>query len=204
MKRRRHRRSPEFKGQVALEAFCGRQTLNELAAQFGIHPVQVSHWKRLLRENAHEAFSGPAARNAMRNRCYQEIKRSQQKTQDELSWMMDVLQGRSSAEAIATELAAVLPRSDAEHLHWCVMNNTAVYRTRALVMLAHKKGIRKPTIWRFLRRRKASSGSAGTSTRDYVSTNWSVIVRQSSPSSIPLHRHTESTEPHGDGRAFGG
>ena len=65
--------------------------------------------------------------------------------------MMDVLQGRASVERVASELAAVLPHRDAQQLYWCVMNNTAKFRTRALVMLAHKKGIRTSTIWHFLR-----------------------------------------------------
>ncbi len=151
MKRRRKRRSPEFKARVALEAVHGRQTLDRLALQFEVHPVQVSHWKRRLKEQACEAFNGPAARNAIRDRCSREITLSQQTTRDEESWMMDVLQGRASARRVANQLAAVLPRDLAERLYSCVLNKPACYRTRALAMLAHKKGIRISTIWHFLR-----------------------------------------------------
>jgi transposase-like protein len=151
MKRRRKRRSPVFKAKVALEATRGRQTLDELARQFEAHPVQVSHWKRRLKENACAAFSGPAARNAMRDRCCQEIKLSQQTTRHEESWMMDVLQGKLSVARVATELAPVIPCEVTEQLCWCVESRPAHYRTRALAMLAHNKGIRTSTIWHFLR-----------------------------------------------------
>lgn len=65
--------------------------------------------------------------------------------------MMDVLQGRTSAAQLASELMPKLPRDVTERLYWCVTNKTAHYRTRALAMLAHMKGIRKSTIWHFLR-----------------------------------------------------
>lgn len=151
MKRHRKRRSPEFKAKVALEAIHGSRTLAELARQYEVHPVLVSNWKRRLKEHACEAFNRPAARNAMRNLCCWEIKLSQQTTRDEESWMMDVLQGRKSATQVANELAHVLSRDVTERLYWCVSNRTAYYRTRALAMLARKKGIRRSTIWHFLR-----------------------------------------------------
>jgi transposase len=136
---------------VALEAVRGSRTLDELARQYEVHPVQVSHWKRRLEEQACEVFNGPAARNAIRDRCYRDLKFSQQTTRDEESWIMDVLQGRTSAAQVANELESVLPREVTGQLYWCVSNKTAHYRTRALAMLAHKKGISKSTIWHFLR-----------------------------------------------------
>jgi transposase-like protein len=33
---------------VALEALKGQKTLNELASEFGVHPVQIAQWKRHL------------------------------------------------------------------------------------------------------------------------------------------------------------
>ncbi|MEB3301670.1 MAG: transposase [Cyanobacteriota bacterium] len=38
-KRRTH--SPDFKAKVAMEAICGRQTLQQIAADHGVHPIQV-------------------------------------------------------------------------------------------------------------------------------------------------------------------
>src|SRR5689334_7998269 len=59
--RRRH--SSEFKARVALEAVKGQKTLNELATEFGVHPVQIAQWKRQLLEASPAAFeSGGGSR----------------------------------------------------------------------------------------------------------------------------------------------
>jgi transposase len=47
----RKRYSAEEKTRVAIEAIKGQQTLNELAAEYGVHPSQITHgrsrpWKR--------------------------------------------------------------------------------------------------------------------------------------------------------------
>jgi len=54
-KRRTH--SPEFKAKVAMEAISGRKTIQEIAADHAIHPIQVSQWKKQLLEGASELFS---------------------------------------------------------------------------------------------------------------------------------------------------
>ena len=54
-KRRTH--SPEFKAKVAMEAMSGRKTIQEIAADHAIHPIQVSQWKKQLLEGASELFS---------------------------------------------------------------------------------------------------------------------------------------------------
>ena len=43
-KRKRHK--PEFKAQVALEAYRGDKTINQLACEHEVAAVQVSQWKR--------------------------------------------------------------------------------------------------------------------------------------------------------------
>jgi len=53
-KRRTH--SPEFKARVAMEAISGRKTIQEIAADHAIHPIQVSQWKRQLLDGASELF----------------------------------------------------------------------------------------------------------------------------------------------------
>jgi transposase len=54
-KRRTH--SPEFKARVAMEAVSGRKTIQEIAADHAIHPIQVSQWKRQLLDSASELFT---------------------------------------------------------------------------------------------------------------------------------------------------
>ncbi len=51
-KRRTH--SPEFKAKVAMEAISGRMTIQVNAADYGIHSIQLSQWKRQLPEGAIE------------------------------------------------------------------------------------------------------------------------------------------------------
>jgi putative transposase len=61
MATKRTRYSAQFKFQRALEAAKGLKTINELASEHGVHPTQISAWKRELlaagdtRFNRHEA-----------------------------------------------------------------------------------------------------------------------------------------------------
>jgi transposase-like protein len=48
---------PEFKARVAMEAISGRKTIQEIAADHFIHPIQVSQWKRQLLDGASELFT---------------------------------------------------------------------------------------------------------------------------------------------------
>ncbi len=48
--------SPKFKARVAIEASRGEKTLNQLGSQFGVHPVQIAHWRRAALEQLQEIF----------------------------------------------------------------------------------------------------------------------------------------------------
>ncbi len=56
MKAKRRRHDPEFKARVALEALKGVKTVQEIAKEFNVHPVQVSEWKKTMAQNAASAF----------------------------------------------------------------------------------------------------------------------------------------------------
>ena len=56
MKRTRRNHSAAFKTNVALAAVKGDKTLAELAAQFGVHPAQITGWKRRLLGRASDVF----------------------------------------------------------------------------------------------------------------------------------------------------
>jgi len=74
--RRRH--SSEFKAKEALEALKGQQTLNELASEYGVHPVQIAQWKRQAQEGLVGVFESPSSRReradqALVEQLYQQI-----------------------------------------------------------------------------------------------------------------------------------
>ncbi len=48
--------SPKFKAKVALEAIRGERTLNQLASQFDVHPVQIAHWRKAAIGQLEELF----------------------------------------------------------------------------------------------------------------------------------------------------
>jgi len=50
-----------------LEALKGTRTANEIALEYGVHPAQVSLWKKQLQENVGQVFDnkrGPKVANA--------------------------------------------------------------------------------------------------------------------------------------------
>jgi len=62
---KRNRYSREFKAKVAREALKEGVTLAEIAARFGIHPNQVSDWKKQAVEGLTDVFKGKAARDEL-------------------------------------------------------------------------------------------------------------------------------------------
>jgi transposase len=49
MKAKRRRHDPEFKARVALEALEGIKTIQQIAKEYDLHPVQVFDWKKSCR-----------------------------------------------------------------------------------------------------------------------------------------------------------
>lgn len=78
----------EFKAKVGLEAIRGVKTINEIAQEFGVHPVQVSQWKKEIQEHAQTLFDGkrgpkPVNEHSEPERLYSEIGRLKM----ELDWL---------------------------------------------------------------------------------------------------------------------
>jgi putative transposase len=60
MAEQRKRRSAKFKFEIALAAIQETKTVNEIASENGLHPSQVSQWKRqLLSQGAALFRAGP-------------------------------------------------------------------------------------------------------------------------------------------------
>ena len=83
--KRKHK--PEFKASVAFEAWRGDKTLNQIASEHNLAPVQVSQWKKQLRDGAAEVFgrrqSDPLDPESLTAPLYQEIGRLKM----ELDWL---------------------------------------------------------------------------------------------------------------------
>lgn len=88
MKKPRNHYSAAFKFQVALAAARGDQTINELASAHGVHPNQVSQWKRRLLEEGATVFDRGTARR-QREQEAQEIDLYEQigRLKMELEWL---------------------------------------------------------------------------------------------------------------------
>jgi transposase len=63
MSRERRTLSAAFKAKVALEAIREQKTINQLAAEYELHPNQISQWKKLLLENSALVFDPQAGRH---------------------------------------------------------------------------------------------------------------------------------------------
>jgi transposase len=80
--------SCQFKAKVALEAFRGVKTENEIALEFGVHPTQVGRWKKVLQEKASDIFDTAISPKQVdqitsSERLYSEIRRLKM----ELDWI---------------------------------------------------------------------------------------------------------------------
>ena len=46
-----------MKAKIALEAIKGQKTANEIAAEYGVHPTQIAHWKKQALDGLPDVFS---------------------------------------------------------------------------------------------------------------------------------------------------
>ena len=83
----RKRHGAKLKSDVAVEAFRGEKTINEIASRFKVHPTQVSQWKKQLQEGLPELFGGKRPQSevseALVGQLYEEIGR----LKFELDWV---------------------------------------------------------------------------------------------------------------------
>jgi transposase-like protein len=87
--------SAEFKSKVVIEALKERQTIEELARKYELHPTQISLWKKEFLERAANVFSNSVQQKEnkqeqekMLEKLYAQI--GQQKV--EIDWLKKKLQ----------------------------------------------------------------------------------------------------------------
>ena len=60
----RKRYSAALKAKVAIEAIKGQKTTNEIAAEYGVHPTQITQWKKQALDSLPDLFSTRESRQA--------------------------------------------------------------------------------------------------------------------------------------------
>jgi transposase-like protein len=89
----RNNRSPEFKAKVALAAAQGQQTAAQLATLYGVHPIQITQWKKQLFAGASGIFAsgvrGEVGQDALVGDLYEQIGRLNM----ELTWLKKKVSG---------------------------------------------------------------------------------------------------------------
>jgi len=67
------RRSKELKFKAALEAFGGDKTIVQIAEKYGVHPNQVSEWKKQLLEKGADIFAGASEKKGKASQSKDEL-----------------------------------------------------------------------------------------------------------------------------------
>lgn len=62
MTKKRRQYDSQYKFRIALEAAKGTKTISELASETGVHPSQISGWKRRLLDDGSELFNRNGAK----------------------------------------------------------------------------------------------------------------------------------------------
>jgi transposase-like protein len=95
MKAKRRRHDAAFKARVALEALKGVKTIQQIAKEFDVHPVQVSDWKRAMQERAASVFEGGAGGASGEEKDFEKERSELHSKIGELTVKLDFLQKKS-------------------------------------------------------------------------------------------------------------
>jgi transposase len=88
MGKQRRQFTGAFKAKVALEAVKGQRTVQELATGYGVHPNQITNWKKQLIAAAADIFSGARERRDLADEMEKdELYRQIGKLQVQLDWL---------------------------------------------------------------------------------------------------------------------
>lgn len=84
----RKKHSGAFKAKVVLEAIKGQRTISELAGEYGVHPNQITNWKKQAMEALPDIFSDRKERAEKRSRDVEsELYKQIGQMKVELDWL---------------------------------------------------------------------------------------------------------------------
>lgn len=84
--RRKH--SAEFKTKVVLEALSGKFTINELAAKYELHPVQITKWKQKFIRDAPQIFGDDVQKKDLeKDQLIEDLYKKVGKAEMEVEWL---------------------------------------------------------------------------------------------------------------------
>ena len=61
--RRRKRYDSRFKAEVAIEAIKNQRTVAQIASEYGVHPNQVSQWKKQVLDQLPDLFTNQRSKS---------------------------------------------------------------------------------------------------------------------------------------------
>jgi transposase len=93
MNKTRRKHSAEFKVKVVLDMLKGSETLSEIASKYGVHPTQITKWRRSFLEKAPELFGDKSSRT---DRVRDEVESELYKKIGQLQVELDFLKKKSS------------------------------------------------------------------------------------------------------------
>ena len=80
-------RTAAFKKKVAIEALKGDRTVNEIGKEYGVHPVQVSQWKKALIDGAETLFNGRKRKKTEKEADKADLERKVGQLTIEIDWL---------------------------------------------------------------------------------------------------------------------
>lgn len=88
METKRRQFSPEFKTQVVLAALREEGTLSELAGKYGVHPIQISKWRKdFLKEAPHIFSRGKSKHLEEKDKLIEDLYKKVGKAEMETEWL---------------------------------------------------------------------------------------------------------------------